>query len=218
MGGDSSHVIHSDRALARRILRGDEAAFRDVFDRYFPRLYRFALARLDGNSHEAKEVVQQTFCKAIEHLDAYRGEASLYAWLCQICRNNIMDSGRRKARESSHISLLEEDGEIRAVLDVLSAPDSDRPDRAALRSDLVRLIQATLDSLPNRYGDVLEWKYVDGMTVKEIAQRLGVGPKAAESLLTRSRGAFRSAVAAVAGAHETFESVLKPQSQSIDQP
>jgi RNA polymerase sigma-70 factor (ECF subfamily) len=59
------------------------------------------------------------------------------------------------------------------------------------------LIQAALDALPDRYGDVLEWKYVDGLSVKQIAQRLGVGPKAAESLLSRARGAFRETLQAI---------------------
>jgi DNA-directed RNA polymerase specialized sigma24 family protein len=49
----------------------------------------------------------------------------------------------------------------------------------------------TLDALPRRYGDALEWKYVLGLTVEEIAGRLGLGPKAAASLLTRARQAFR---------------------------
>jgi RNA polymerase sigma-70 factor (ECF subfamily) len=63
----------------------------------------------------------------------------------------------------------------------------------------VRLIQAALDGLPHHYGDVLEWKYVDGLSVQEIAARLAIGPKAAESCLTRARGAFREAIAAIGG-------------------
>src|SRR5262245_43406270 len=79
-------LVHVDRALARRILGGDEAAFRELFDRFFPRLYRFALARLKGDPDAARDIVQQTFCRAIEKLDSYRGEAALYTWFCQICR------------------------------------------------------------------------------------------------------------------------------------
>jgi len=81
--------VHVDRAVARRILGGDEAAFRELFDRFFPRLYRFALVRLNGDAETARDVVQQTFCNAIERLDSYRGEAALYTWFCQICRNAI---------------------------------------------------------------------------------------------------------------------------------
>ena len=93
------NVIHADRAIAKKLLSGDENAFRDLFDSYFPRLYRFALVRVDGNQDEAHEMVQQTFCKAFERLDSYRGEASLYGWMCQICRNTITDMGRRRQRE-----------------------------------------------------------------------------------------------------------------------
>jgi RNA polymerase sigma-70 factor (ECF subfamily) len=200
-------VIHTDRALARQILAGDEAAFKDLFERFFPRLFRFALARLGGNQDAAREVVQQTFCKAIERLDSYRGEAALYSWFCQICRNNIADLGRQRAREANQTTLLEEDGEIRAILDTVAAPPADEPERRLQRTQIVRLVQATLDSLPGRYGDVLEWKYVDGLTVKEIAVRLAIGPKAAESTLTRARQAFRDAVVAI-GAADAFQQVM----------
>jgi len=64
-------------------------------------LYRFALVRLNGDQEEAREMVQQTFCKAFERLDSYRGEASLYGWMCQICRNTITDMGRRRQRSAA---------------------------------------------------------------------------------------------------------------------
>jgi RNA polymerase sigma-70 factor, ECF subfamily len=60
-------------------------------------------------------------------------------------------------------------------------------------------VQVTLDHLPARYADVLEWKYIQGLSVDEIAHRLGVGYKAAESLLTRARQAFRDGFSLVAG-------------------
>jgi RNA polymerase sigma-70 factor (ECF subfamily) len=58
-------------------------------------------------------------------------------------------------------------------------------------------VRSTLDHLPGRYGDVLEWKYLQDLSVNEIAERLGVGYKAAESLLTRARAAFRDGFALV---------------------
>ncbi len=192
-------VVHSDLAIANRLLQGDEAAFRELFDNFFPKLYRFALARLNGNQDEAREVVQRTFCKAFERLDTYRGEASLYGWMCQICRNNIVDLGRQRQREFQKVTLLEEDGTIQSILETLAAPAAEEPENQAWRMDVMRLIQATMDCLPGHYGDVLEWKYVDGLSVKEIAERLAVGPKAAESLLTRARGAFREAMQAITG-------------------
>ena len=101
-----SETVHVDIALVRRVLRGDAAVFRALFDSFFPRLYRFALARLAGDHDAATEVVQRTFCKAIERLDSYRGEAALYTWFCQVCRNTIVDYQRAARRESRTVVLL----------------------------------------------------------------------------------------------------------------
>lgn len=190
-----AELVHVDRALARRILGGDEAAFRDLFDRFFPRLYRFALARVGGDPDTAQDIVQQTFCNAIERLDSYRGEAALYTWFCQICRNVVMDHYRSKGRGAARVVLLEDQPNARAILESLAAPATDQPDTGAWREQVHRIVEVTLDALPGRYGDVLEWKYIDGLSVKEIANRLDLGSKAAESLLTRARESFRDAIA-----------------------
>jgi RNA polymerase sigma-70 factor, ECF subfamily len=192
-----SALTHTDLLTARRILGGDERAFRALFDAYFPRLYRFALVRLEGDAEAANEVVQQTFCKAIERLDSYRGEAALYTWFCQICRNAVIDYCRARQRTAAKRT-LEDEPDVRAVLESIAAPASSQPELQMWQRDIQRLVQATVDSLPDRYGDILEWKYVDGMSVENIAQRLSIGTKAAESLLTRARVAFRDALLAIA--------------------
>lgn len=191
-------LVHVDKALAKKILRGDEAAFRSLFDHYFPRLYRFAMARLDGDRDAASDIVQQTFCKAIENLEHYRGEAALYTWFCQICRNVIVDYCRANNRRKERYVLYEDHGNIRAILDALVAPVTEQPEMKAWQRDVRRLVQATVDALPPRYGDVLEWKYVEGYSVKEIAERLQISAKAVESTLTRARVAFRDAIVEIA--------------------
>jgi RNA polymerase sigma-70 factor, ECF subfamily len=201
-------LVHVDRAVARRILDGDEAAFRELFDRFFPRLYRFALARLNRDQELARDVVQQTFCNAIERLESYRGEAALYTWFCQICRNVIADHYRRRQRGADRVVLLEDQPNMRAILDALAAPTDDEPDTGVWRQQVHRVVEATLDALPGHYGEVLEWKYLDGQSVEEIARRLELGPKAAESLLTRARVAFRTAISELAGASEELTGSL----------
>ncbi len=189
-----AELIHVDRALARRILGGDDEAFRELFDRFFPRLYRFAVAHLGGDRDAAQDVVQQTFCNAIERLDSYRGEAALYTWFCQICRNACADHFRRNGRGGARVVLLEDQPDARAILESLAAPESEQPEAGAWQAQVQRVVVATLDALPGRYGDVLEWKYIDGLSVREIAGRLSLGEKAAESLLTRARTSFREAI------------------------
>ena len=187
----------SDVALARRVLAGDEEAFEEFFDRYFPRLFRFALPRLDGNEDTTEEIVQRVLIRALAHLQTYRGEAALLTWLCTLCRREIGAwrelNGRRR-----EVSFCDDGPELRAALDAL-AVNADDPEAALRRRELSGVVQFTLDHLPGRYGDALEWKYIQGLSVTEIAERLGVGYKAAESLLSRARTEFREAFSFAAG-------------------
>lgn len=168
-----------EKALVERMLAGDEAAMEELADEYFPALYRFALARLGGDTELAREVVQTTVCKALAKLETFRGEAPLLAWLCACCRNEIRMSFR--ARKRLKTVELEDD----------LASEGDLPEGALARKEEARHVHAALDLLPPRYARALEWKYVERLPVKEIAERLRVGAKAAESLLTRARQAFR---------------------------
>lgn len=194
--------MHEDSAIVDRLLDGDETAFKTVFDSYFPRLYRFALLRVGGNADDAVDVVQLTFCKAFERLRSWRGEASLYGWMLQICRNTLIDRARRIGARPAQVSLAEHDDILEAIVTALRTPEHEEPEARAARDEILQIIQAVLDHLPSHYGDVLEWKYVEGDSVLEIAARLKLAPKAAESLLTRARKAFREAIGAV---HESAD-------------
>lgn len=173
------------------MLAGDEAAFGEFFEGNFPGLFRFAMPRMNHDADAAEEVAQATLCAAISKLRTYRGEAALFTWLCTFCRHEISAYYRRMNREPVTARLLESDPEVLGALDSLSVLTGNEPDEALRRSEVARLVHVTLDRLPSRYADALEWKYVDGFSVKEIAARLGLTPKAAESLLTRARVAFR---------------------------
>jgi RNA polymerase sigma-70 factor (ECF subfamily) len=187
---------HPDRILAARMLRGDEAAFSEFFETHFAPLYRFAMPRVGNDPHVAEEVVQAAMCRAVRKLAGYRGEAALLTWLCTFCRHEISDYFETLRKVPPMVDLdvnfIEDVPEVAAALDSLAAAQVER-------GETVRLVQLVLDRLPNRYGDALEWKYIDGLSVAEIAERLNVGTKAAESLLTRARVAFRDAFAAAHG-------------------
>jgi len=185
-----------DRQLVERLLAGETAGFEAFFGLYFPPLYRFALARLGHDADATEDVVQATLCRAIDKLQTYRGEAALLTWLCTLCRHEISAHCERQ-RIRPQIRLVEDAPEVRAALESLSAIEFDHPEAALRRRELSHLVQVTLDALPSRYGDALEWKYIDGLSVKEIGERLALGPKAAESLLTRARQAFRDGFDAV---------------------
>jgi RNA polymerase sigma-70 factor (ECF subfamily) len=174
------------------MLAGEEAAFDEFFEGSFPGLYRFALVRLGYDEDAAEEVAQATLCAAITRIATYRGEAALFTWLCTFCRHEISAYYRKTRRTAAQVELAEDDPEVAAALQTLSFLE-EGPEDTLRRAEVARLVHVALDSLPGRYADALEWKYVDGLPVSEIAERLRVSAKAAESLLTRAREAFREA-------------------------
>lgn len=181
------------------MLAGDESAFRHFFEIYFPRVYRFALPRLAGDVEATKEVVQASLTKAVRSLNGYRGQATLFSWLCQICRHQIVDYLRANKRHSDRIVLIDDNPELRAALEAVEAPSEDEPAQRLSRAETRALVQSVLDRLPSRYGDVLEWKYIEGRSVDEIGELLGLGHIAAQSMLARARTAFREALETVFG-------------------
>lgn len=191
--------VPTDSLLVKQMLAGDERAFRTFFDMYFPRVYRFALPRLAGSVDAAREVVQSCLGKAMRNLDKYRGEAAIFSWLCQICRHEIVDYLRAHKRHSERVVLIDDSPELQAAMETIEAPLADDPAHRYGSAETRRLIQSVLDRLPARYGDILEWKYIEGRTVEEIGQLLGVGHTAAQSLLARARTAFREGLETVFG-------------------
>lgn len=169
----------ADLQLVERMLAGDERAFETFGERYFQALYRFTSARLQGDRDLTREIVQTAIAKALSRLETYRGEASLLTWLCACCRNEILMCFR--SRRSAPAAVELEDGR-----------DPHDPEIALLGKERAHRVHMALDGIPDHYARALEWKYLDRLSVLEIAERMGVQPKAAESLLTRARQAFRT--------------------------
>jgi len=183
-----------DRQLVRRMQAGEEAAFEDFFAANFQGLFRFALARVDGDRDLARDLAQAAISKGIERLDTWRGEAPLFSWLCAICRFELTAHFRRLGRRPHEVELPEEGTLARGAIESLSFELGD-PEQQLLRREVGRLVHVAIDNLPPHYRQVLQWKYVDGLPVAEIAARLQLSAKAAESLLTRARQTFRDAFA-----------------------
>jgi RNA polymerase sigma-70 factor (ECF subfamily) len=201
-------VYFQDKRLVKQLLAGDERAFDQFFDENFARLYRFALTRLSDDPDAAREVAQIALTRAIRKLHTYRAESALFTWLCAICRNETSDWLAKQGRYREHIVLTEDFPEIQAAVDSFRAPDQMSPDRHYRRVELLRLIQVALDKLPARYGDVLEWKYIEGHSVKEISARLNIGTEATQSLLARAKRAFADVYSSLTERFEQIESEL----------
>ncbi len=177
----------ADLDLVSRVLSKDRRAFDEFFHEYFQRIYRFCLKRLDDKAL-SEDLTQETLVKAIRSLDQYRGEAALFTWLCQICRHQISDWHRRPGVAMAGQKPIDDDEQVQAALDSLQLQQDAERQTSDERDELVHL---TLDSLPARYGDVLELKYIQGFSVEEISGRLNLTATSVQSLLARARTAFR---------------------------
>ncbi len=177
---ESADALQDERALVRSLIAGDRQAFEAFADSYVPALHRFASSRLRGPAELIREVVQSTLANAIPKLPSFRGEATLMTWLCACCRNEIALHYRRRNREPPVEPLAgdETDG-------------GEGPEGALLRDETSRMVHMALDLLPPHHSRALEWKYLEQLSVQEIAERMQLGTKAAESLLTRARASFR---------------------------
>jgi RNA polymerase sigma-70 factor (ECF subfamily) len=186
----------SERQLVRRLLAGDEAAFGAFFETHFARLFRFALGRVGQDADVAEEVAQAALTRAVRQLAKFRGESALFTWLCTFCRHEIAAHYERRGRRPPEIALGWDQPEARALLESLASCEAS-PEQELQRAEIGRRVHAVLAALPSHHASALQWKYIEGRSVDEIAARLGLGAKAAESLLTRARSSFREAFAAL---------------------
>ncbi|MEP7311270.1 MAG: RNA polymerase sigma factor [Pseudomonadota bacterium] len=189
----------SDQELVRAMCAGDQRAFDQFFRDYSPRLYRFVLPRVRRSEQAAEDVCQEVLGKAMRSIAGWRGEASLFTWLCQMARNQLIDYWRKIRHMESTEVFVEDDPAIAAALESVEIQSHERPEQQTVREEVLRLVQVALDRLPAHYGNALEWKYIDGCPVSEIAERLGQSQIATQSVLARARAAFRDAFSTLAG-------------------
>jgi RNA polymerase sigma-70 factor (ECF subfamily) len=189
-----------DLKLARSLVAGDEKQFNQFFEQFFPRLYRFAFSRMSDESI-IEDVVQSTLKNAMRSMKNYRGEAAMFTWLCQICRNEIAMTYRKRGKSVPTVAA--DDDAIRPILELLES-ESTTPEQHYLDLEARKLVAEILDFLPGNYGKALEWKYVLGLSVIEIANRLELTELATQSLLARARSSVRQALNHISPALKTL--------------
>lgn len=175
----------TDAELLRRVQEGDHSAWGVLYERYLPTLWRYVCARVPGDRHLAEDVVSETMLalvRAIGSLDPEGG--SLSGWLLSVARNKLNDQ-RRKARRAERV---EGAVEQHALSQQTGLAETSSVEAAETRARVL----AVMDRLPDEERLVLEWKYLEDLSVREIAARIGRTEKAAESILYRARRSFRS--------------------------
>src|SRR5258706_13841554 len=98
-------VYEADRALVARMRAGDQRAFDEFFKDSAPRLVAFIARRTALDNATLEDIVQSALIKAVRHLASYRGEAALFTWLREICRNELVVEQRKGKRRPAQVGL-----------------------------------------------------------------------------------------------------------------
>jgi len=184
----------ADLKLAKAIIKGDENAFNRFFDDYHPRLFRFIMSRVDQDYDLAQDMAQDTLCKAIDKMADYRGEAALFTWMCQISRSMIHAHFVKQNRRAKVVQPMADTQEMRSILENIAMNDQLQPEQMTMNLQLKQILEEVLDHLPNDYGNVLTWKYIEQLSVSEIASQLSTTQIAAQSILARARKSFQQVI------------------------
>jgi RNA polymerase sigma-70 factor (ECF subfamily) len=166
--------------LTRRLKAGDDDAFREFHEKYFDRLYQFLLAVTGGKDDEAQEALQQTLLRVVKYVRIYESEEIFWSWLKAVARSAARDAGRKQRR---YAVLLEKF----AALWRGHAPEAGAREEELLRN----AVEDSLEGLAPEDRRLIEGKYLDGATVRELSADAGLTEKAVESRLLRLRRDLR---------------------------
>lgn len=178
--------------LLRQAKAGDYAAFQTLALRLEPRIYGLAL-RILGRVQDAEDVTQQTFLSLIEHLDSFREESSVATWVLKIASNHALKILRKK-RGLNVVSMstpTSEDSYANMPHPQFIAPWSRPPDEIAEQAEVQAEIHRALAELDDKYRLVFVLRDIEGLSVRDTAESLGLTESTVKVRLLRARLALR---------------------------
>jgi len=186
----------TDAALIRRAREenprspGDHRkAWNTLSERYLPLVWRYAYSLLQ-NTHIAEDVTSEVMLAFLKNIRAIDAEAPrISAWLRSVVRHKVADHHRQVYRAKDHLPRIALENQRRNT----EREGRQDPSVPLLAVEIKKVITEILEGLSERQRLALEWKYVEGMRVQEMAARLGETEKSVEAILYRARRDFRHA-------------------------
>jgi RNA polymerase sigma-70 factor (ECF subfamily) len=178
-----------DEELVHRAKAGDLAAFEALTERHEQRVYSLAM-RMLRQEQDAEDVTQQTFLSALENLDGFRAEASFSTWLLRIATHASLKIIRK--RKGLATVSLEAETEEQAGFETVPHPEyiadwRQSPEQLVHKSEIQRLLDEALAKLDEKHRMVFLLRDVEGFSVKETAEALGLSEPNVKVRLLRAR-------------------------------
>ncbi len=187
----------SDSDLVERLRQRDPAAFQCLNERYLPSVWRFVYTRVDGDVHLAEDIVSEAMLALVRVVteESATGINNPGGWLRAVANHKIQDHYRAAARvrhlmDDARQSQEQAQSPLRNPMNA-GGDQSDPAQRHESEERRAEVRQA-MDQLSDQYRTALEWKYLDKLSIREIAARWNSTEKAVESILFRARRELRA--------------------------
>lgn len=166
--------------LVERFYQGDRTAFDDLFRRHRQRVFDLVL-RMTGDPDLANDITIDVFVEAYRTLPTFRGRSSFATWLHRVAVNVCLEHLRRARNRLTEVPLSED-----------AASPAESPAEVAVTNELVAQITEAIGSLPSPHRITVELFYLEGMSCREIAARLGIPRNTVKTRLFYATRALRA--------------------------
>jgi RNA polymerase sigma-70 factor, ECF subfamily len=200
-------MLFDSQQLLDSAKQGDESAKGELLNRFRPYLnviaHRMLDERLQGRL-DFSDIVQTTFLEASRDFGSFRGESieSLLAWLSNILRNNVatahqehLATQKRSARKEVKIRATSDSGGSSLGMEDLLPSETSTPSQRVMRNEAAVVLAACLDKIPETQREAIRLRYLEGLPLKQIADRIGKSEMAVAGLLKRGLQALREEMA-----------------------
>lgn len=174
----------SDEELVDRLRTGDRGSFDELYERYFPRVYRFVDRRLN-NRADTEETVQEVFINLFSSVHGYRGDAAFAAWVFGLTRRTIASRFKRKRHEMVPLTNEEEDPRLAHAASQTSQGD---PLESYECSERIQRMGTAIDQdLTPEQWNLFRLHHLENRTIQEIAESVHKSEDSIKSHLYRAR-------------------------------
>jgi RNA polymerase sigma-70 factor, ECF subfamily len=181
----SSQAGVDESVLVTQAREGETPAFAELVRRYEGKIFRLA-QHVTQNREDAEDVLQETFMKAYEHLDQFKGDSKFYTWIVRIAVNQaLMKLRRRKSDKTVSLDEQIDTGEDTVVREI--AAWGEDPEQRFSREELGEILETAIQALEPPYRSVFVLRDIDELSTEETAEALGLSIPAVKSRLLRAR-------------------------------
>ena len=186
----------NEKELVKKAQSGDFEAFSQLIEKYKNKIYNLGL-KLSGDRHDAEDILQETFLKAVDNIDKFRGDSSFGTWLYAIAVNAVR--ALHQSRKKADLRPIEEylPGGHGSTGDTKELFEWGDPHELLEQKELNEIIDNALAEMPDKYSAPFILRYFEDLPVKDVAATLNLSLAAAKSRILRARLALRERLSEV---------------------